>query len=70
MIGDKPFLSFENRKGGKITFGDGKSTKVYGKSLIVNDGMPKLDDVLYGIGIRANLLYQLCEKKLSVSISK
>ena len=57
MTGDTTyFTSLENYNGGVVTFGDGNLTCVKGKGSIVILGYPKLDEVLYVEGLKANLL--------------
>ncbi|KAL6323752.1 hypothetical protein AAG906_002220 [Vitis piasezkii] len=57
MTGDATyFTSLENYNGGVVTFGDGNLACVKGKGSIVILGYPKLDEVLYVEGLKANLL--------------
>ena len=65
MKGDKSsFTSLENYDGGVVTFGDGNLAKVKDNGSIVILGCPKLDEVLYVEGLKANLLSisQMCDK--------
>ena len=57
VIGDKSFFtSLENYDGGVVTFRDRNLAKVKGKGSIVIPSCPKLDEVLYAVGLKANLL--------------
>ena len=65
MTGDKSsFTSLENYDGEVVTFRDGNLAKVKDNGSIVIIGCPKLDQVLYVEGLKANLLRisQMCDK--------
>ena len=65
MKGDKSsFTSLENYDGEVVTFRDGNLAKVKDNGSIVILGCPKLDEVLYVEGLKANLLSisQMCDK--------
>ena len=63
------FTSLENYEGGVFTFGDGNLAKVKDKGSIVIPGCPKLDEVFYVEGLKANLLSisQMCDKDHKVN---
>ena len=65
MKGDKSsFTSLENYDGEVVTFRYGNLAKVKDNGSIVIIGCPKLDQVLYVEGLKANLLRisQMCDK--------
>lgn len=56
----------------KVTFGDGNSAKICGKSTSEYSGMSKLEEALYIAGLKANLfsISQLCDISYKVNFSK
>ena len=73
MIGDKSlFKTFESKKGGNVTFGDGSKSQIKGKGIISLPGLPNIANVLYVKGLRVNLLSisQICDQDFMVLFSK
>lgn len=73
MMGNKSFfIDFTNFEGGKVTFGDGNVACVKGKGTICALGIPKLEDVLFIEGLKANLnsRNQICDKDFNVQFLK
>ena len=57
MTGDSTlFKTFEPKKGGNVTFGDGTTSQIKGKGIISLPRLPKIANVLYMEGLRVNLL--------------
>jgi len=55
-----------------VTFGDGAKGKIVGIGNLVNEGSPRLDNVLLVKGLAANFISisQLCDQGMSVNFSK
>ncbi|MCH82370.1 gag-pol polyprotein, partial [Trifolium medium] len=55
-----------------VTFGDGAKSEIKGIGELINDDLPKLDDVLLVKELTANLISisQLCDQGLSVNFTK
>ena len=73
MTGDRSFFKvFESKKGGNVTFGDGRKLQIKGKGIISLPGLPDIANVLYVEGLRANLLSisQICDQDFMVLFSK
>ena len=73
MTGDRTLLkTFESKKGGNITFGDGSKSHIKGKGIISLPGLPDIANVLYVEGLRVNLLSisQICDQDFMVLFSK
>lgn len=57
MTGDRSlFWVYEKCNGGTITFGDSSRSKINRKGTISTSDIPKLNDVLFVEGLKANLL--------------
>ena len=57
MTGNRSFFKvFESKKGGNVTFGDGRKSQIKGKGIISLPGLPDIANVLYVEGLRVNLL--------------
>lgn len=56
---------------GRVTFGDGNSTRIVGKGTVEVLGIPKLNNVLY-VGLKHNLISisQICDKGYDVHFAK
>ena len=50
------FKVFESKKGGNVTFGDGRKSQINGKGIISLPALPDIVNVLYVEGLRVNLL--------------
>ena len=64
MTGDRSlFKVFESKKGGNVTFGDGRKSQIKGNGIISLPGLPDIANVLYIEGLRVNLLSisQICD---------
>ena len=73
MTGERSFLTnFQSSTDGHVTFGDGAKGRVLGRGTLNVDGLPKLKNVLFVEGLKANLISisQLCDQELFVSFSK
>ena len=73
MTGDQsPFKVFEFKKRGNVTFGDGSKSQIKGKGIISLPGLLDIANVLYGEGLRVNLLSisQICDLDFMVLFSK
>jgi len=69
MTGDKEcFLSFEEKEGGSVTFGNNDKAKIKGMGIIGNNNSAKIKDVQYVEGLKHNLLSisQLCDNGYEV----
>ena len=57
------FYYLEDCKDGKVTFGDGRKTIIVGWGTVEIPGFPKLENILYVKGLKANLISisQLCD---------
>jgi len=55
-----------------VTFGDGAKRKILGIGNLINNGLPRLDNVLLVKGLTANLINisQLCAQGMEVNFSK
>ena len=57
MTGDRSlFKVFESKKGGNVTFGDGRKSQIKGKGIIYLLRLPDIANVIYVKGLRVNLL--------------
>jgi len=57
MIGNHTlFKTFESKKCGNVTFGDGSKSQIKGKGIISLLGLSDITNVLYVEGLRVNLL--------------
>jgi hypothetical protein len=73
MTGDKNLLKkIKMGRGGKITYGDGRQSKVIGKGLVEITGFSGSQEALYVEGLKANLLSinQFCDNDIIVQFSK
>ena len=73
MTGDRSlFKVFESKKGGNVTFGDGRKLQIKGKGIISLPGLPDIANVLYVEGLRVNLLSisQICDQDFMVLFLK
>ena len=73
MIGDRSlFKVFESKKGGNVTFGDGRKSQIKGNGIISLPVLPDIANVLYVEGLRVNLLSisQICDQDFMVLFSK
>ncbi|XP_010422284.1 PREDICTED: uncharacterized protein LOC104707605 [Camelina sativa] len=73
MTGDQSALDeFTPILGGKVTFGDGGKGQIEGKGVIDRSNQPKLANVYFFDGFRANLISisQLCDDGLKVTFTK
>ena len=73
MTGDRSlFKVFESKKGGNVTFGDGRKSQIKGNGIISLPGLPDIANVLYIEGLRVNLLSisQICDQDFMVLFSK
>ena len=66
------FMVFESKKGGNVTFGDGRKSQIKGKGIISLPRLPDIANVLYVKGLRVNLLSisQICDQDFMVLFSK
>ena len=73
MIGDRTlFKVFESKKGGNVTFGDGRKSQIKGNGIISLPGLLDIANVLYVEGLKVNLLSisQICDQDFMVLFSK
>ena len=73
MTGDRSlFKVFESKKGGNVTFGDGRKSQIKGKRIISLSRLPNIANVFYVKGLRVNLLSisQICDQDFMVLFSK
>ena len=73
MTGDRSlFKVFESKKGGNVTFGDGRKSQIKGNGIISLPVLPDIANVLYVEGLRVNLLSisQICDQDFMVLFSK
>ena len=65
------FKTFEPKKGGNVTFGDGSKSQIKGKEIISLPGLLNIANVLYVEGLRVNLLSicQICDQDFMVLFS-
>ena len=64
MAGDRSFFKvFKSKKGGNVTFGDGRKSQIKGKGAISLPRLLDIANVLYVEGLRVNLLSisQICD---------
>ena len=66
------FKVFKSKKGGNVTFGDGRKSQIKGKGTISLPGLLDIANVLYVEGLRVNLLSisQICDQDFMVLFSK
>ena len=66
------FKTFESKKGGNVTFGDGSKSQIKGKGIISLPGLLDIANVLYMERLRVNLLSisQICDQYFIVLFSK
>ena len=66
------FKVFESKKGGNVTFGDGRKSQIKGKGIIFLPRLPNITNVLYMEGLRVNLLSisQICDQDFMVLFLK
>ena len=64
------FTTFEDFSGGNVSFGDGSIAQVRHKGTVTISGWLKLNNVLFGGGIKANFLSinQTCDSNHNVKI--
>jgi hypothetical protein len=73
MTGDERFLvDIKSYTSSYVTFGDGAEGQIMGIGKLINNGLPKLDNVLLVKGLKANLISisQLSDQGLKVDFSK
>ena len=73
MTGDRSlFKVFESKKGGNVTFSNGRKSQIKGKGIISLPGLPDIANILYVEGLRVNLLSinQICDQDIMVLFSK
>ena len=73
MTGDRSlFKVFESKKGGNVTFGDGRKSQIKGNGIISLPILLDIANVLYVDGLRVNLLSisQICDQDFMVLFSK
>ena len=73
MTGDRSlFKVFESKKGGNVTFGDGRKSQIKGNGIISLPVLPDIANVLYVEGLRVNMLSisQICDQEFMVLFSK
>ena len=73
MTGDRSlFKTFESKKGGNVTFGDGSKSQIKGKRIISLPGLLDIANALYVEGLRVNLLSisQIYDQDFMVLFSK
>ena len=73
MTGNRSFFKiFESKKGGNVTFGDGRKSHIKGKRIISLPGLLDIANVLYVKGLRVNLMSisQICDQDFMVLFSK
>ena len=73
MIGDRSlFKVFESKKGGNVTFGDGRKSQIKGKGIISLPRLLDIANVLYVEGLKENLLSisQISDQDFMVLFSK
>ncbi|WJX46324.1 hypothetical protein P8452_33139 [Trifolium repens] len=69
MTGDrKNFLTFEEKEGGSVTFGNNEKAQIKGKGTIGKVGSAKIENVHYVEGLKHNLISisQLCDNGFEV----
>ena len=69
MTEDRSLLKvFESKKGGNVTFGDGRKSYIKGKGTISLLELPDIANVLYVEGLRVNLLSisKICDQDFMV----
>ena len=66
------FKVFKSKKGGNVTFGDGRKSQIKGKRTISLPRLLDIANVLYVEGLRVNLLSisQICDQDFMVLFSK
>ena len=66
------FKTFESKKDGNVTFGDGSKSQIKGKGIISLLGLKDIANVLYVEGLRVNLLSmsQICDQDFMVPFLK
>ena len=73
ITGDRSlFKVFKSKKGGNVTFGDGRKSQIKGNVIISLPGQSDITNILYVEGLRVNLLSisQICDQDLMVLFSK
>ena len=73
MTGDERFLvDIKSYTSSYVTFGDGAEGQIMGIGKLINNGLPRLDNVLIVRGLKANLISisQLSDQGLKVDFSK
>ena len=73
MTGNRTlFKTFESKKDGNVTFGDGSKSQIKGKGIISLLGLSDIANVLYVEGLRVNLLSmsQICDQDFMVPFLK
>ena len=73
MTEDRSLLKvFESKKGGNVTFSDGRKSYIKGKGTISLLGLPDIANVLYVEGLRVNLLSisNICDQDFMMLFSK
>ena len=73
MTEDRSLLKvFESKKGGNVTFSDGRKSYIKGKGTISLLGLPDIANVLYVEGLRMNLLSisKICDQDFMMLFSK
>lgn len=72
MTGDKSLVThLVEVHDGRVTFGDGNSSRIVRKGTVEVLGIPKLNDILY-VGLKHNLINisQICDKGYDVHFAK
>ena len=73
MCGNKfLFTTLKDHKAGSVTFGDGGKAPILGKGTVEVEGMPPFKNVLFVVGLKANLLSisQICDSRFKVHFGK
>lgn len=73
MTGDRSLFShLEEKQEGSVTFDDENFAKIVGKGTIEVPRILKLNDVLYVLGLKHNLISisQICDKGYAVQFAK
>ena len=73
MTEDRSLLKvFESKKGGNVTFGDGRKSFIKRKGTISLLGLPDIANMLYVEGLRVNLLSisKICDQDFMMLFSK
>ena len=73
MTGDRSLSKvFKSKKGGNVTFGDGRKSHIKGKGINSLQGLPDIANVLYVEGLKVNLLSisQICDQDFRVLFLK